>query len=132
MINEKKVILMTKLASYEEKQGQKIRKIHSYYRGDYVVVQIFKSFLAVTIAFAIVFGLYILYDFDVFMQDIYKIDLLSFAKNILTYYLITLGAYAVITLIISTIKYYQVRRSLNVYYKNLNKLTIFYNRERRK
>ncbi|MBR3510021.1 MAG: hypothetical protein IKO03_14775 [Lachnospiraceae bacterium] len=132
MINEKKVILMTKLASYEEKQGQKIRKVHSYYRGDYVVVQIFKSFLAVTVAFAIVFGLYVLYDFDVFMQDIYKIDLLSFAKNVLTYYLVALGAYALITLVISTIKYYQVRRSLNIYYKNLNKLTIYYNRERRK
>ena len=132
MINEKKVILMTKLASYEEKQGQKIRKVHSYYRGDYVVVQIFKSFIAVTIAFAIIFGLYVLYDFDIFMQDIYKIDLLSFAKNVLTYYLVALGVYAFITLVISTIKYYQVRRSLNIYYKNLNKLTIFYNRERRK
>ena len=46
----------------------------NYFRGDYVWLQVMKSFVCGTIAFGVVFGMYIFYDFEVFMLDIYKMD----------------------------------------------------------
>ena len=64
MLNEEKVILMTKLASYEETEGKQNEKIVNYFRGDYLTVEVLKSLLYGTIAFVLGFGLYILYDFE--------------------------------------------------------------------
>ena len=41
--------------------------------------------------------MYIFYDFEIFMTDIYKMDLLEFAKSVLFFYLGTVGAYALIS-----------------------------------
>ena len=74
MLNKERVILMTKMASYEENEGRKNRSIMSYFRGDYVWFQVLKSLIYGTIAFGIIFGMYIFYDFEIFMMDIYKMD----------------------------------------------------------
>ena len=37
MLNKERVILMTKMASYEENEGRKDRAVMSYFRGDYGV-----------------------------------------------------------------------------------------------
>jgi len=126
MIDEKKIILMTRLATYEEKKGQKMRKYNEVYRGDYVMIHILKTVFAVTIAFGIVFGLYVFNDFETFMENIYKMDLNSFSKNILTYYFSVLGGYLVFTVLFALIKYHVARKSLNGYYQNLRKLNAYY------
>ena len=130
MINEEKVIMMTKLASYEEKDGKKTRKMNQYYLGDYVVIEILKSIVAGTVCFLIVFGFYFFMHFDEFMADIYKIDLISYARNILTYYGITMAVYLVFTFFYAVIKYFVSRGSLNRYYKNLKKLNAYYKEHR--
>ena len=76
MLNEDRIILMTKLASYEEREGKKYVAIGSYFRSDYLTVQVLKSVLSAALAFVIAFALYIFYDFEVFMQDIYKMYLI--------------------------------------------------------
>ena len=75
MLNQERIILMTKMASYEKNEGKKNDSIMNYFRGDYVWLQVMKSFVCGTIAFGVVFGMYIFYDFEVFMLDIYKMDL---------------------------------------------------------
>lgn len=126
MLNEEKVILMTRMASYEEKEGAKCRKIADYFRGDFVVIQILKTIACATIAFGILFGLYVFYDFDEFMQNIYKIDLASFIGNVLLCYAIMVVAYVVITYLHAAWRYYKAKKSLRLYYQNLKKLNSFY------
>ena len=79
MLNEEKIILMTQMASYEENEGKKNMAIGRYFRSDYIAIQVLKSVLCATIAYAVCFALFIFYDFETFMQDIYKMDLVSFA-----------------------------------------------------
>ncbi len=129
MLNEEKVILMTKLASYEETEGKQNEKIGNYFRGDYLTVEVLKSLLYGTIAFALGFGLYILYDFDVFMEDIYRLDIFTFAQNILAYYVIALIAYAVITFLVYSFRYTGTRKKLKRYYHNLKKLSMLYQKK---
>ncbi|MBR1855244.1 MAG: hypothetical protein IJ794_19235 [Lachnospiraceae bacterium] len=126
MINEERVILMTKLASYEEHEGKRNMKIINYFRSDYIALQVLKSVFSATVAFALLFALYIFYDFEVIMQDIYKMDLIGFAKTVLTYYGITVLVYGLISYFICAYKYSKARRSLRAYQHNLKKLHSLY------
>jgi predicted secreted protein len=59
MINEERVILMTKLASYERGPGKKNVTISNFFRSDYIGFQLLKSVIYATMASAIVVGVYI-------------------------------------------------------------------------
>lgn len=126
MLNEKRIILMTKMASYEANEGKKNVTIGSYFRSDYIGWQVLKSIISASIAFGVVCGMYIFYDFEVYMADIYKMDLLEFAKHILEMYLWTIGGYAVIAYAVYTIRYNRAVKSLKVYYMNLRRLSDMY------
>lgn len=130
MLNEERIILMTQMASYEKGEGRKNVKIGNYFRSDYIAIQIIKSVIAATIAFAIVFALYIFYDFEAFMLDLYKMDLFAFAQNVLTYYAAAVLGYGILTYIICSWRYAKAKKSLKCYYHNLKKLNTLYNEQR--
>lgn len=127
MLNEERIILMTQMASYEENEGKHNMAVGKYFRSDYITIQVLKSVICATIAYAVCFALYIFYDFETFMQDIYKMDLVSFAKNVLLYYAITVVAYGVISYGIYSYRYAKAKKSLKCYYNNLKKLNSLYN-----
>lgn len=126
MLNEERIILMTKMASYEEHEGKKNMAIAKYFRSDYISIQVLKSLLSVTVCYAVCLCLYIFYDFEVFMQDLYKMDLLGFAVKVLQYYVITVVVYGVLSYIIYSWRYARAQKNLRCYYKNLKKLYSLY------
>lgn len=126
MLNEERIILMTHMASYEEHEGKKNMAIAKYFRSDYITIQVIKSVVSATIAYLIGFAIYIFYDFEVFMQDIYKIDLFAFGRNVLMYYLVTVVSYSVISYLICSARYAGAKKSLRRYYQNLKKLNKMY------
>lgn len=130
MLNEERIVLMTHMASYENGEGKKNVKIGNYFRSDYIAVQVLKSVVCGTIAYAVVFALYIFCDFETFMQDLYKVDLLAFAKNVLIYYGIFMAVYAVLTYAVCTYRYAKAKKNLKNYYHNLKKLNSFYNEQK--
>jgi len=132
MLNQERLQLMTKMAAYEENEGKKYMSIGSYFRSDYIGLQIIKSIICATIAYAILFGMYIFYDFEIFMQDIYKIDLLEFGKNVILYYFIFTLIYAVISYIVYSYRYHRAKKSLKRYYHHLKQLSAMYDLENRK
>ncbi len=129
MLNEPRIRLMTKLASYEQGEGKKSTAIGSYFRGDYIGKEVIKSIIYGTIAFVIVFAVYVAYDFEFFLQDIYKMDLLGFGKSVLTLYAKFIVVYAIITYVVYAIRYRKARRSLRMYYNNLRRLNAMYRKE---
>ena len=70
MLNEERIKLMTKMAAYEADEGKKNVAIGNYFRGDYIGLQVIKSIISATIAFVIVFGLFVFYDFEVCLISI--------------------------------------------------------------
>lgn len=129
MLSEERVILMTHMASYETGEGKKNVKIGNYFRGDYIAVQLLKAVASATVAFLVVFALYIFYHYEEFMQDLYKIDLITYAKNVLIYYGITVAVYGILTYVVSTYRYARAKRSLRLYYQNLKKLNSMYSQQ---
>ncbi len=126
MLNEERIILMTKMAAYEAKEGKKNMSIGKYFRSDYIAIQVIKAVISATIAFAVGFALFIFYDFEVFMQDIYKIDLLVFARNVLIYYAVAVVGYGGIVYVICSYGYAKAKKSLKRYSHNLKKLSSLY------
>ena len=129
MLNEERVILMTQMASYESGEGRKNVKIGNYFRSDYIAIQVLKSVICGTIAFGVLFALYIFYDFEVFMQELYKMDLIAFAKKVLINYAISVVTYGLLTYIVCTYRYVKAKNSLKCYYHNLKKLSSLYGDE---
>lgn len=130
MLNEERIILMTKLASYESGEGKKNAAIGRYFRSDYIGVQVVKSVISATIAFVVVFALYVLYDFETFMLDIYKMDLFVFARNVLKIYAIVVIGFAILTYIVYTYRYSKARKGMKNYYGNLKKLASLYEKNK--
>lgn len=126
MLNEERIILMTKMAAYEEHEGKKNVAIGSYFRSDYISMQVIGSMISGTVAFVICFALYIFYDFEIFMEEVYKMDLFAFAKNVLIMYLVAVIGYGMISYVIYSIRYSRAKKSLKNYYNNLKKLSSMY------
>ena len=114
MLNQERIILMTKMASYEKNEGKKNDSIMNYFRG--------------TIAFGVVFGMYIFYDFEVFMLDIYKMDLMEFGKSVLMKYLLVIGIYSIISYAIYCYRYAKAKRGVKLYMNNLRRLASMYDK----
>ncbi len=131
MISEQRVKLMTRLAAYERKEGKKNEEIGSYFRGDYISLQILKSIISATLAFLLVVGLFVLYDSELFLSDIYKIDILEYLKKLILYYFIFTGVYVLISYVVYAVRYRKAKRRLKVYFNNLKRLQILYQRERK-
>lgn len=132
MLNEERIKLMAQMASYEENEGKKNVAIGRYFRGDYISLQVMKSVLSATVAFCVICGMYVLYDFEAFMQNIYKIDLLVLGKRMLLVYVIFVAAYALLSYIIYSYRYNKARVSLKRYYNHLKELSAMYGREVKK
>ena len=123
---------MTKMASYEANEGKKNVSIGSYFRGDYIGLQVIRAVISGTVGFFIVFGVYILYNFETLMADIYKMDLLQFGRRVIIAYLIFILLYAAVSYAIYTYRYTKAKKSLRRYYNNLKKLSYLYDKETRK
>lgn len=132
MLNEERIKLMTKMAAYEENEGRKNMAIGSYFRGDYIELHMLKSIFSATIAYFVLFGMYIYYDFEIFMQNIYKMDLVQFGKDVLFYYFIFVVVYALISYIVYSYRYSKAKKSLKRYFYNLKQLSALYELENKK
>ncbi len=131
MISEQRVKLMTRLAAYEQKEGKRNEEIGCYFRSDYISLQLLKSVISSTLAFALILGLFVLYDSELFVSDIYKIDLMEYAKRIILYYLGFTGINMLISYVVYSIRYRKAKKRLKVYFNNLKRLQILYQRERK-
>ena len=130
MLSQERIKLMTKMAPYEENEGKKYMSIGSYFRSDYMGMQVIRSVICGTLAFFLLAGLYVYYHFETMMQDIYKMDLLLLGRRVLFYYIVFIAAYSVITYVIYSFRYSRAKRSLKHYYYHLKQLAAIYDIEK--
>ena len=130
MLSQERIKLMTKMAAYEENEGKKYMSIGSYFRSDYMGMQVIRSVICGTLAFFLLAGLYVYYHFETMMQDIYKMDLLLLGRRVLFYYIVFIAAYSVITYVIYSFRYSRAKRSQKHYYYHLKQLAAIYDIEK--
>ncbi len=130
MTNEERLRLLTRMASYESTEGRSNGEVAAHFRSDYVGLQVLKAIICATIAYMIAFAVYIYYDFETFMVEIYKMDLWAFAAKALKNYVIVTVVYCVIVYIAFTVKYGKAKRGLRRYFNNLRLLGSMYSEKK--
>lgn len=123
MLNEEKVILMTKLASYEKREGKANRNISRYFRGDYISLHLLKAVVVATASYFIGLGLYLLYFMEDLLENIYEIDYMLFAKNAISIYVMVVIGYCCLSYVVYTYRFAKARKGMRRYYHNLKKLS---------
>ena len=129
MLNEERVILMTRMTSFTQHEGKKDTEINQYFRSDYVGLQVLKSALCATVAYIILFISYMMLSFDKVMQSLYDMDLIAQGRKFLIYYIILVGGYSVVSYIIYSFRYARMRKNMKTYYTNLKRLNKMYEKE---
>lgn len=122
MINEERTKMMTRLALYETKEGKKELKITRYSPGDYVMLQMLWSFICGTVAFVIIGGLAALYNIETLMLELFSMDILLFARNILVVYIIFIACYLMICYSYYSYRYGRYKKRVNAYIIRLKEL----------
>ena len=130
MLDEEKVILMTKMAALIDREGKKNDAINSYFRSDYVGYNIIKSIISATIVYAIFLATYALCKFEEVLSNIYNTEnLLSVGRRCLIYYLLLVGVYSLVSYIIYSYRYSKMRKNMRQYYGDLKKLARMYEKK---
>lgn len=122
MLDKEKMILMTAVTAYEQKDGKKDISINGFFRGDYISFEVLKGAVYGTIGFAIVFAMYVLYDLETFMVEFYKMDIVGFAKDVLSKYVTFLAIYVVISYFVAAYRYGRAKKHINNYQEALKAL----------
>ena len=122
MLNEDKVKLMTRMAIYEKRKGKKVMKLTKYFQSDYVSFYMIKTAAAVTMAYLIVAACYVLYYIEFLMENLYTLDFADIIKKFLTYYVIVLVGYLVLSFIIYSVKYNIGMKSLRRFRAKIKKV----------
>ena len=129
MLNEKKIKIMVELSRYENKHGKEELKIARYYRSDYLAFALFRSFFLVTLGYAIIVGLIVLYHLEYLLNNIQNLDIMYLACVVGLGYLLLLVVYSIATYAKYTIKYKRGRRGVHLYDRKLAELLELYGKE---
>lgn len=129
MINENKVILMTRASLYEGKTGKKKLKMMKYFRHDYISLQLLGGWLFGTISFLLCGALWGAYHMEYLLENIHKMDLKSLGTTVLWLYVVTMAVYLLILYAVSSYRYHMAKKSVGGYMHTLQKISDIYARE---
>lgn len=129
MLNNRKIRIMTKLATYEKKDGKEDIKLSKYYKTDYVRLNLLKSIMSATFGYILILVMIIVYKSEYLIQNAVNLDYKGVFTSVLGYYLVVLTVMNVGTLIGYSLKYDRSRKQLSQYFRMLKKLRMIYKEE---
>jgi len=132
MIDENKVRLMTKIAIYEKKEGNRNLMISKYYKSDYVRYNVLKTLVAVTVAFWAIIGAYVFIKFDELLAKVSDVDYFDVMYKLLGAYVFVCLGFFFFAQIVYSYRYSMAKPGLIKYNVNLKRLIVSYGGKKRK
>lgn len=129
MLNNRKIRIMTKLATYEQKEGKEDINLSKYYKTDYVRLNILKTAVSATFGYLLLLIIVAVYRSEYLIENAVDLNYKSLFNTILGYYLIIVTVMLVSTLIGYSIKYDRSRKQLSQYFRLLKRLRTIYREE---
>ncbi len=129
MLNQERVCEMTKLAIFDQKEGQECKPMIQYFRKDYVARELLKSLITGTVAFAVLCGVLGLYYVERLTDQISAFDLRQAAGRLCLGYAAFMAAYLLVTYAVYHVKYTKGRAKVRKYYMHLKKVNGIYREE---
>jgi len=132
VVNEQKIITMTRLALYDKHEGTSDRAANDYFRHDYIYKKNLGTRLAVGFGSVLILAIYwmsvILVSEDL---DIFEMDIQQHLLESVLFVLAMIAVYSLIGTIQGTREYYLIQKRLNQYQTNLRQLERMNERRRR-
>lgn len=122
MLNNEKIILMTKLALYEQGEGKKKIPVGKYFKSDYIGMRMLSSFIYINIAYFICVVLWFLAKGGSFLKKMMDSNITSAIIIFAGVYLAVVILYMIISYVFYTYKFKSIRRSLKEYNAQLKQL----------
>ena len=129
MLNENKIKVMTYLAKEEKKEHNEEFRIMNFYKYDYIRYNLIKNFLSVTVGYVMLLALAALYKADYLIANLMSLDLKELVVKVIVIYLVLLIVYSAMTVWLGWMKYEKSKDHVEKYYKLLDVLQKFYERE---
>ena len=126
MISEEKVKIMTEMARYEKKYGERDFQINRYREEDYIRLETIKMSIALTVAFLIILTILCLSQLDVLIVMLRKGKFLFALLSILIIYVIVFLVYLHFTKKRAIKDYKEVEARIKIYDKYLEELLRLY------
>lgn len=131
MVDEKKVKLMTRMASYENNEGKEDLKISAYYKKDYASIHMVYAIIWATIGYGCLVLLVGICVFDKLMDSLSMNAVMTLGIGLIIGYLVVVIVYAVAARVIYSKRHQRARIRVKEYNHNLIRLLKIYEKENR-
>lgn len=129
MLDERKVKLMTRMASYEQNMGKEDMKISAYYRKDYASLHTLYSIIWVTAGYICAIALIAFGGLDIWMEKMTLGFMITLGIVAAAGYVVVLIVYAVVSNRIYNKKHREARTRVKKYNHDLTRLLKIYEKE---
>lgn len=131
MLNEERVKLMTRMASYESKEGEEDLKISAYYRKDYVSIHVIWTVIWSTIGYIIAGAIAVMAFWEKLLANMNTKNFVLLAVIAIVAYLIVLIISGMVTNKICKEKHNRARQRVKKFNHDLLVLKKMYEKEKR-
>ena len=115
MVNQQKIIAMTKLALYDKHEGAADRAANDYFRHDYIYKKNFSTRISVGIGGFVILALYWLQVFFIEGVDIFDLNVQKHVTDAALFIVAIMAVYSLIGTIQGTREYFLVQKRLEKY-----------------
>jgi hypothetical protein len=122
MIHNERVRHMVYLQAFHDRQGKNDFPVVKYFRKDYVGLHLLKGFVACTVTYGILLGMWGIANMEMLMTSIHTMDLQQFAIDIVLRYLAFLGVYLLCVFIYAQLRYTRAKREVKKYNRHLKRV----------
>lgn len=123
MLNNEKIILMTKLSLYEQKNQKKEIKTGKYFKSDYMLLKMLGSFISVTIGYLLCLGVWFMYSSDQVLANMTTLGRFTgFIVIIILIYVIVTIIYMIFSYVFYSHRFRTIRKNLKEYNGDLKTL----------
>ena len=131
MLNEKRVKHMVKLASYESKYGTEDIKVSTYFKNDYISLNLIFTFIWTTISYVLMVAILGLSYMDLLLDNLTLMRIVYIGGAIIGIYIVVLIASLIFAGWFYKKKHLRARKHIKKYRGNLEKLESIYEQEAR-
>ena len=131
MLNEKRVKHMVRLASYESKYGSEDIKVSTYFKNDYVSLNLIFTFIWTTLAYVALVAILGLSYMDLLLDNLTMTRIIYIGGAVIGIYIVVLVASLIFAGWFYKKKHLRARKHIKVYRGDLEKLDSIYEQEAR-
>lgn len=122
MLNNEKIVLMTKLALYEQGEGKKKIPVGKCFKSDYIGMRMLSSFIYINIAYIICVAIWFMVRGEGALAKLLNGNIASVVTVLGIIYAIVVIVYMTASYVYFTYKFKCIRRSLKEYNAQLKQL----------